>query len=147
MKRRSWRLSKRSGSIEETACRDWTLLDKRVERWQELWSTERWPKIKIGVRRERVLSDPEIEQAIKWGCEWAREDAKRDAKGGWTFPSPEEHWNQGYPQEIADFVSCIAEDREPASGFMLARDVTIVLYAAYVSAEEGRRVDLGPLLG
>jgi len=72
---------------------------------------------------------------------------KIETKGGWTFPSPEEHWNQGYPQEIADFVSCIAEDREPASGFMLARDVTIVLYAAYVSAEEGRRVDLGPILG
>jgi predicted dehydrogenase len=72
---------------------------------------------------------------------------KIETKGGWTFPSPEEHWNQGYPQEIADFVSCIAEDREPASGFMLARDVTIVLYAAYVSAEEGRRVDLSPILG
>jgi predicted dehydrogenase len=72
---------------------------------------------------------------------------KIETKGGWTFPSPEEHWNQGYPQEIADFVSCIAEGRAPTSGFMLARDVTIVLYAAYVSAEEGRRVDLGPLLG
>jgi hypothetical protein len=29
---------------------------------------------------------------------------------------------------------------------MLARDVTLVLYAAYVSAEEGRRVELSPVL-
>jgi predicted dehydrogenase len=65
---------------------------------------------------------------------------KIETKGGWTFPSPDEHWNQGYLQEIADFVSAIAEGRDPISGFMLARDVTIALYAAYASAEEGRRV-------
>ena len=72
---------------------------------------------------------------------------KIETKGGWTLPSPEEAWNQGQPQEMADFVAAIAEDREPISGFLLARDVTLVLYAAYVSAEEGRRVDLGPILG
>jgi predicted dehydrogenase len=71
---------------------------------------------------------------------------KIETKGGWTFPSPDEHWNQGYLQEIADFVGAISEGREPISGFMLARDVTILLYAAYLSAEQGRRVDLRPLL-
>ncbi len=44
--------------------------------------------------------------------------------------------------EIADFVNAIAEDRDPISGFTLARDVAIALYGAYVSAEEGRRVKL-----
>ena len=72
---------------------------------------------------------------------------KIETKGGWTFPSPDEDWNQGYPQEIADFIGAIAEGREPISGLSLARDVSIVLYAAYASAEEGRRVELGPLLG
>jgi len=71
---------------------------------------------------------------------------KIETKGGWTLPSPEEHWNQGYPQEIADFVAAIAEGREPISGFDLARDVTLVLYAAYVSAEEGRREIDPPIL-
>jgi hypothetical protein len=47
---------------------------------------------------------------------------------------------------MADFVAAIAEDREPISGFLLARDVTLVLYSAYVSAEEGRRVDLASVL-
>ncbi len=71
---------------------------------------------------------------------------KIETKGGWTQPSPDEDWNQGYPQEIADFVAAVAENRQPVSGARLARDVSIVLYAAYVSAEEGRRVDLRPLL-
>jgi predicted dehydrogenase len=52
----------------------------------------------------------------------------------------------GYPQEIEDFVQCIALGREPLSGGALARDVTLVLYGAYLSAAEGRRVDLRPLL-
>jgi predicted dehydrogenase len=72
---------------------------------------------------------------------------KIETKAGWTLPSPEEDWNQGYPQELLDFVTAIADDRPPISGFMLARDVTLVLYAAYVSAEEGRRVELGSVLG
>jgi predicted dehydrogenase len=72
---------------------------------------------------------------------------KIETKGGWTFPSPDEDWHQGYPQEVADFVAAIIEDRQPISGAALAREVTLVLYAAYVSAEEGRRVDLEPILG
>ncbi|HUU54403.1 MAG TPA: Gfo/Idh/MocA family oxidoreductase [Armatimonadota bacterium] len=71
---------------------------------------------------------------------------KIETKGGWTFPSPDEDWHQGYPQEIADFVAAIREGRQPVSGATLAREVTLVLYAAYVSAEEGRRVDLKPIL-
>jgi predicted dehydrogenase len=71
---------------------------------------------------------------------------KIETKGGWTFPSPDEDWHQGYPQEIADFVAAILEDRAPVSSARLARDVNIVLYAAYVSAEEGRRVDLADFL-
>jgi predicted dehydrogenase len=67
---------------------------------------------------------------------------KIETKGGWTFPSPDEHWSQGYLGEIADFVNAIAEGRDPISGFTLARDVAIALYGAYVSAEEGRRVKL-----
>ena len=70
---------------------------------------------------------------------------KTETKGGWSFPSPDENWNQGYPQEIADFVAAVVEDREPLSGLLLARDVALVLYAAYVSAEEGRRVGVAEL--
>ncbi len=72
-----WRLSKKTG-LEEITSREWVLLDKRSERWQKLWATDRWPKIKIGVRCEKVLTDPEIKAAIKWtladACRRERED-------------------------------------------------------------------------
>jgi predicted dehydrogenase len=71
---------------------------------------------------------------------------KIETKAGWTFPQPDEDWMTGYPAEIQDFVESVAFDREPLSGAPLARDVTAVIYAAYLSATEGRRVDLRPLL-
>jgi predicted dehydrogenase len=71
---------------------------------------------------------------------------KIETKGGWTQPSPDEDWMQGYPQEIADFIKAIREDRQPVASWELAREVMIVLYAAYVSAEEGCRIDLAPFL-
>jgi predicted dehydrogenase len=71
---------------------------------------------------------------------------KIETKAGWTFPQPDEDWMTGYPAEMQDFVEAIAFDREPLSGGALARDVTAVLYGAYLSAAEGRRVDLRPYL-
>ena len=67
---------------------------------------------------------------------------KIETKAGWTFPQPDEDWMTGYPAEMQDFMEAVAFDREPLSGGPLARDVTAVLYGAYLSAAEGRRVDL-----
>ena len=65
-----------------------------------------------------------------------------ETKAGWTFPSPDEGWFRGYAQEMQDFVEAIASDREPLAGIDLAADCIEVIYAAYVSAGEGRRVSL-----
>jgi predicted dehydrogenase len=78
--------------------------------------------------------------ASVWGEEYITE--KIETKAGWQFPSPDEDWMRGYPQEMADFVDAVLEGREPLSGTRLARETIEVIYAAYVSAEEGRRVDL-----
>lgn len=67
---------------------------------------------------------------------------KISTRQGWSFASPDEAWASGYQQEIQDFVDCIVHDREPRSGWALARDVTAVIFAAYQSAWEGRRVDV-----
>ena len=71
---------------------------------------------------------------------------KLETKAGWSFPAPDEDWITGYPQEIQDFVEAVADDREPLSGALLARDVIAVVFGAYVSAWEGRRVDLTGLI-
>ena len=75
-----------------------------------------------------------------WGDEYVTE--KVETKAGWQFPSPEEDWMRGYPQELEDFVDAIRERREPLSGAALARDVVEVIYAGYLSAATGRRVEL-----
>ncbi len=71
---------------------------------------------------------------------------KIETKGGWTFPAPDEDFMTGYPQEIEDFVDAVRNNRPPASGGPLAHDVVATIYGAYVSAAEGRRVDLSPFL-
>jgi len=78
--------------------------------------------------------------AAVWGDEYISE--KVETKAGWQFPAPEEDWMRGYPQELEDFVDAIRERREPLSGAALARDVVEVIYAGYLSAARGRRVDL-----
>lgn len=48
-----------------------------------------------------------------YGDEYISE--KIETKAGWTFPSPDEDWMRGYPQEMQDFAQAILEDREPVS--------------------------------
>ncbi|HSC71276.1 MAG TPA: Gfo/Idh/MocA family oxidoreductase [Candidatus Methylomirabilis sp.] len=75
-----------------------------------------------------------------WGEEYLTE--KVETKAGWQFPSPDEDWMRGYPQEMEDFVDAVREGREPLSGALLAHETVEVIYAGYVSAQEGRRVEL-----
>jgi len=79
-------------------------------------------------------------EAAVWGEAYITE--KVETKAGWQFPSPEEDWMRGYPQELEDFVDAIREGRPPRSGATLARDVVEVIYAGYLSAATGRRVEL-----
>jgi predicted dehydrogenase len=79
-------------------------------------------------------------EAAVWGEAYITE--KVETKAGWQFPSPEEDWMRGYPQEFEDFVDAIRDGRPPRSGATLARDVVEVIYAGYLSAATGRRVEL-----
>jgi predicted dehydrogenase len=67
---------------------------------------------------------------------------KLETHAGWSQPSPDEDWMQGYPQEMQDFAEAIVYDRVPRSDASLGRDVCAVVYGAYLAAETGRRVDL-----
>jgi predicted dehydrogenase len=78
--------------------------------------------------------------ATVWGDEYITE--KVETTAGWQFASPDEDWMRGYPQELEDFIGAIAERREPLSGALLAREVVEVIYAGYLSAATGRRVEL-----
>jgi len=80
--------------------------------------------------REELLKDVYVTEKI-------------GTKQGWSHPAPDEDWQHGYPQEFQDFMSAIAEGREPLSGGALARDTVAALYGAYLSAERrGAEVEL-----
>jgi predicted dehydrogenase len=78
--------------------------------------------------------------AAVFGEEYIAE--KLETKAGWSFASPDEDWMRGYPQELEEFVDCLAADREPTSGLGLALQTVEVIYAAYLAAEQGKRVEL-----
>lgn len=67
---------------------------------------------------------------------------KLTTNAGWSYPSIDMEYMLGYSPEVQDFVSAIAHDRQPLSDGPLGRAVVEAIYAAYLSAEEGRRVTL-----
>src|SRR5436309_98848 len=61
---------------------------------------------------------------------------------GWTYPVFEEHWNYGFPQEMRHFARCARGKETPIADGETGRVVQEVLYAAYASAGEGRKISL-----
>lgn len=62
-------------------------------------------------------------------------------KTGWNKVFVAEETLRGYLAQFQDFAECVAENRQPLSDLNLAYDTIKIIYAAYLSAEEGRRVD------
>jgi predicted dehydrogenase len=67
---------------------------------------------------------------------------KADTTQGWSFPIFEEAFNQGYPHELKHFVDCVINDKQPLVTGDDGRAVLEVLYAAYASAREGKKISL-----
>jgi predicted dehydrogenase len=61
---------------------------------------------------------------------------------GWSFTIYEEAWNYGFPQEMRHFVDCVRHDLPPVCTGEDGRAVLEVIFAAYASAAQGRRIDL-----
>lgn len=67
---------------------------------------------------------------------------KADTTAGWSFTVFEEVFNQGYPHELKHFISCVRENKPPLVTGELGRAVLEVIYAAYASAGEGKKIYL-----
>jgi predicted dehydrogenase len=66
---------------------------------------------------------------------------KLSSNEGWVPASPEEGWSLGYGRELRDFIRAIQTGAPPQSDLDLAIDITLTLYAGYVSADDkGREV-------
>lgn len=61
---------------------------------------------------------------------------------GWSYHIFEEDWQSGFPQLFSHFIDCVENNKEP---LLTGEDGKIILemvYAAYKSAKEGRKVKL-----
>ena len=67
---------------------------------------------------------------------------KLGTKQGWQFIGIGEEIFRGYAGEIQDFMECVACQKKPLSDFKIAYDTAKIIYAAYQSAEEDKRVYL-----
>jgi predicted dehydrogenase len=68
---------------------------------------------------------------------------KLSSNEGWIPASPEEGWSLGYGRELRNFIDCMRGGRSPESNLDLAIDVTLTIYAGYVSADEkGREIQV-----
>lgn len=64
------------------------------------------------------------------------------SKIGWNKSFLEDEIIRGYTDEMRDFMEAIFYDRDPKAGFDLAYDTIRIIYAAYMSAEMGCKVEL-----
>ena len=70
---------------------------------------------------------------------------KLENKLGWNSIAAAENITRGYAPQLQDFIECVADDRPPLSDFSLAAEVTRLIYAGYLSAERGMRIELDEL--
>jgi predicted dehydrogenase len=93
-----------------------------------------------GVAYADLLRGNAIHTYSKRGYGYAVE--KAGATQGWSFTIYEEAWSYGFHAELRHFVGCVRDDRRPLCTGEDGRAVLEVLFAAYASAGEGRRVAL-----
>lgn len=68
---------------------------------------------------------------------------KISSNEGWIPASPEEGWSLGYGRELRNFLDSIRDGGSPESDLDLAIDITLTLYAGYVSADDkGREIQV-----
>ena len=67
---------------------------------------------------------------------------KLDSGAGWTTPLPDEDWSSGQLAMCQAFADALCDGTPVEADGQLGLDVTRVVYAAYQSAAEGRRIAL-----
>lgn len=66
---------------------------------------------------------------------------KSGSTRGYTFTMFEEIWNYGFPQEMQHFVNCVLGRETCIETGEDGREVLKIIYAAYQSAGEGRKIE------
>jgi predicted dehydrogenase len=75
-----------------------------------------------------------------FGSEYIME--KVDGQAGWSTPIPDEDWSSGQQGLVQSVADALASGAVPTCDGALGAEVVRIVYSAYVSAAEGRRVNL-----
>ena len=67
---------------------------------------------------------------------------KLDGQAGWSTPIPDEDWSSGHQGLVQSVAETLVARRAPECDGALGAEVVRVVYAAYQSAAEGRRIAL-----
>jgi predicted dehydrogenase len=67
---------------------------------------------------------------------------KVDTKACWSTPIPDEDWSSGHQTMCQEFMEALVEGKSVVSDGKLGMAVTRTIYSAYLSASEGRAVEL-----
>ena len=67
---------------------------------------------------------------------------KTETKAGWSTAQPDEDWMTGFPFEMQDFIESALQNKQPESNIDLAIWCAKTMYAAYLSAETGQRIEI-----
>ncbi len=67
---------------------------------------------------------------------------KASTTAGWNAAIPDEDWSSGHVAMCHHFIDCAVNDKPTPCDGVLGLEVTRVIYAAYQSAREGRRISL-----
>ncbi len=117
-----------TGIAEES----WTKLGGMDDK-AEIYGTE-------GVAYADVLQGNSIQTYSTKGVGYAVEKAGNTV--GWSFTMYEEIWNYGFPQEFEHFIDCVKNNREPLVTGEDGKAVLEIVFAAYASAGEGKKIEL-----
>lgn len=108
-----------------------------IENWLNIYASNTRIETKISNNNSVMAYAPtEIQFKDAYTIE------KTETKAGWSHAQPSEDWMTGYPFEVIDFVKSIITNTQPLSDLELAIDTTKVIYAAYLSAETGKRIQI-----
>ncbi|MBI2825147.1 MAG: Gfo/Idh/MocA family oxidoreductase [Planctomycetia bacterium] len=93
-----------------------------------------------GVAFADLLRGNSIHTYSERGYDYAVEKASQTT--GWSFTIYEENWNYGFPQEMAHFVECVRDDKQPIVTGEDGRATLEIIMAAYASAGAGKKIPL-----
>jgi len=115
VKEQLWLHNRKTDKITLKEEKEWKLVDNRHKRWSILHAEPRWSEWEINPQKAKILTDPEIEEAVKWGISKIKAQADNARTRRKEESSVERGWwnrSETHLREIRDDVLKVYLDPE-----------------------------------